>query len=520
MDQHRDLVRGDGCHWVQSIKKRVCNEQPPAASPGKQMSRQPPKERDSGGGGDARAGFHPTPRRVKPSGPSGAEDFFAGKMHAEPPPALVEARCGPGDMVGRDSVAALVPHLSAEFRRPQDGNLQPSFSRAAWAAIERKYGKPSAVAGSGEADDSESEGGGRGDTAGDTAGSLVPAPPPPGGCVVLPLWAAEEGGLPELFRRLPAVMRNRTLVFIGDAFSDDLAEDVSHASVALHHSCPPRLVSYPCNNAPPIASSAISTTRLAAGLGRRDVLEPRPSAPRDASGRAVRAVATRVLHALQPARRAARRGASREAARRAPQLASRPPRYVVLSSSSSSSSYFSSSSRAAMCAPRNPTSSSPPPPPALAGSQGTALPLDCASITALDPKTASAYALPEVAACLGHLLGLRDDVWRDAPNDGWSGPGTILVASSGGFAAPLGNLSSDSGSGGDSGGGGGSGSGGTSSGYVDSGGAAELLAWHAALPRLRRPLLIWREALPHHYAKPVRRASSECRCSGPCRPCT
>lgn len=53
------------------------------------------------------------------------------------------------------------------------------------------------------------------------------------GCVPLPAWAvARPGGsvgMPELFRRLPLMLRNRTLVFVGDAHSAALHLDLAWA---------------------------------------------------------------------------------------------------------------------------------------------------------------------------------------------------------------------------------------------------------------------------------------------------
>jgi hypothetical protein len=56
-------------------------------------------------------------------------------------------------------------------------------------------------------------------------------------CVPLPAWAvARPGGsvgMPELFRRLPLMLRNRTLVFVGDAHSAALHLDLAWA-VEVH----------------------------------------------------------------------------------------------------------------------------------------------------------------------------------------------------------------------------------------------------------------------------------------------
>lgn len=48
-------------------------------------------------------------------------------------------------------------------------------------------------------------------------------------CIALPRWANKSEGLPGLFRGLPSVLRNRTLVFVGDSSSDELASDLAWA---------------------------------------------------------------------------------------------------------------------------------------------------------------------------------------------------------------------------------------------------------------------------------------------------
>ena len=89
--------------------------------------------------------------------------------------------CGSEEVGGPESVAALVAGLSLEVHHAAGNPLRRRFGPSQWAAVERRYG-PGAPGGQ--------------------------AP----GCVVLPGWASAEQGTDDVFKKLPAVMRNRTLV--------------------------------------------------------------------------------------------------------------------------------------------------------------------------------------------------------------------------------------------------------------------------------------------------------------------